>query len=390
MARKHKKAAERERDPERAHEPRPFWSGTITFGLVSVPVELFAGHRGSGTPLRMLSPEGQPLRRRYVCSADGEVLESDDIVRGHPREDGGFITVSDEELDAVAPERSREIDLQHFVPEGALDAFARNRAYFLLPAGEVSKPYRLLARVMAETGRVGLAHLVMRGVGYSVAITAARGILRAETLRTPDELRSAEAVGLASPGKAPAKRRDAMKAALEAQAASELDPDELRDRDAEAMAALVRDKADEAVDVVRAPEPSDDDEGGGSVIDIMEVLRRRLGVRDREGKQPRGGRTMPDAWSDKDEKQYEHVKKSERDKGRSKDRAEEIAARTVNKQRKEEGRTKSDQSRATGNPNRSLEDRTKDELYNRAKELDIEGRSQMSKSELVSAIRKRN
>ncbi|MGP1273710.1 MAG: Rho termination factor N-terminal domain-containing protein [Phycisphaerales bacterium] len=100
---------------------------------------------------------------------------------------------------------------------------------------------------------------------------------------------------------------------------------------------------------------------------------------------------MPRAWSTKDERQYEHIKQSAEDRGRSEDRAEEIAARTVNKQRREEGRTKSGSTTTsgTGNPNASLEERTKRELYNRAKELDIDGRSAMSKSQLVRAIRQR-
>jgi len=99
---------------------------------------------------------------------------------------------------------------------------------------------------------------------------------------------------------------------------------------------------------------------------------------------------MPQAWSDKDERQYDHVKKSAQERGKSKSRAEEIAARTVNKERREEGRTKSDQqsTSGTGNPNQPLEERTKEELYNRAKELDIDGRSEMDKGELVRAIRK--
>lgn len=96
------------------------------------------------------------------------------------------------------------------------------------------------------------------------------------------------------------------------------------------------------------------------------------------------------AWSKKDERQYEHVKKSERERGRSEERAEEIAARKVNEQRRKEGRTKSGRktTSGTGNPNQRLEERTKRELYNRAKELDIEGRSEMDKDELVRAIRK--
>jgi len=98
---------------------------------------------------------------------------------------------------------------------------------------------------------------------------------------------------------------------------------------------------------------------------------------------------MPKAWSKKDEKQYEHIKKSSKDRGESTDRAEEIAARTVNKQRRKEGRTPNKTSEGTGNPNHSLEDRSKKELYNLAKEKDIEGRSKMDKSELVKALRKK-
>jgi len=97
---------------------------------------------------------------------------------------------------------------------------------------------------------------------------------------------------------------------------------------------------------------------------------------------------MPKAWSDKDERQYEHIKESAKERGRSESAAKELAARTVNQQRREEGRAESDQSRATGNPNSPLEERTKEELYNRAKELDIDGRSQMDKDELIAAIRK--
>ncbi|MQA90556.1 MAG: addiction module toxin RelE [Gemmatimonas sp.] len=96
---------------------------------------------------------------------------------------------------------------------------------------------------------------------------------------------------------------------------------------------------------------------------------------------------MPN-WSRKDERQYERIKESTRAQGKSASRAEEIAARTVNKTRREEGRTPRRTTEGTGNPNVGLEGRTKNELYNRAKELDIEGRSKMTKNELISAIRR--
>jgi plasmid stabilization system protein ParE len=110
-----------------------------------------------------------------------------------------------------------------------------------------------------------------------------------------------------------------------------------------------------------------------------------------EGGGPAGesaeARRMAPRWTPKDERQYEHVLEGELERGRDEARAKEIAARTVNKQRREQGRTPSRRTQGTGNPRQELEQRTRDELYNRARELGIEGRSAMTKAELVDAIR---
>jgi hypothetical protein len=103
--------------------------------------------------------------------------------------------------------------------------------------------------------------------------------------------------------------------------------------------------------------------------------------------QPEG--LMPSSWSRKDERMYEHIKEGYEERGASGERAEEIAARTVNKGRREEGRTANASTSGTGNPNTPLESRTKDELENVAAKEDVEGRSRMSKSELVDAIRRK-
>jgi hypothetical protein len=97
---------------------------------------------------------------------------------------------------------------------------------------------------------------------------------------------------------------------------------------------------------------------------------------------------MPKKWTNKEERQYEHIKDSSKSRGKSTRRAKEIAARTVNKQRRQKGETSNKKTQGTGNPNNRLEDRSRDELYNQAKKLKIDGRSKMKKSELVSAIRK--
>ena len=97
---------------------------------------------------------------------------------------------------------------------------------------------------------------------------------------------------------------------------------------------------------------------------------------------------MPSAWSSKDERQYEKIKQSAESRGASEPRAKELAARTVNKTRREQGRTPNRTTQGTGNPNKPLEDRGKQELYNRAKQLKVPGRSSMSKTELAAAIRR--
>lgn len=99
---------------------------------------------------------------------------------------------------------------------------------------------------------------------------------------------------------------------------------------------------------------------------------------------------MPQAWTPKDERQYEHVKQSELERGRRVDKAKSIAARTVNNQRREDGRTPNTTTQGTGNPNTRLESRTVEQLRNRAAELQIMGRSRMNKSALIQAIRKRS
>jgi hypothetical protein len=97
---------------------------------------------------------------------------------------------------------------------------------------------------------------------------------------------------------------------------------------------------------------------------------------------------MPRAWTKKDERQFDHVKESELDRGRSETKAAEIAGRTVNKTRREQGRTPNKRTQGTGNPNLPLAERTRDELYNLAKELNVSGRSKMTKGDLVATLKR--
>ena len=287
-----------EREAERAPEAeapeasrpagRAIWSGSLSFGLVTVPVELYsAQRRGGGVALRMLTSDGTPLARQYVCPEENRALENEEIVRGYAVGDGEFVLVSDEELAALAPRRSRDIELLHFVPRDAIDPSFFVRAYFLVPGAEQTKAYALLAETMEKSGRAALATFVMRDKAYALAIFAEAGILRAETLRFADELRSAETVGLPEPAEPDPARVRKLAQAIDELAADELDEDELGDDRSERLLELARRKRERDEDVVAAPEaparaePGAAEAEGGDLVDLMALLKKRLRTQER-------------------------------------------------------------------------------------------------------------
>ena len=265
--------------PEKLNEneirTRAMWSGTITFGLVSIPVNLFPALQSQRAGLRMVDADGTPLARRYVCPEHEREVDWNELVRGYEVSDGEFVVVTDDELEALEPRKSREIDLRRFVPVEQLDARFFERSYYLTPAEESTRAYHLLAAIMEKSGRAGIATFVMRGKEYLVAIVAEHGILRAETLRFADEIRSPEDVGL--PEATRVKKADVLKmeAAIRKHLQPRLAPGELQDRYAERLLKLVRRKERQQEDVVPAPEPAGE-EASPAVIDLMEVLQQSL------------------------------------------------------------------------------------------------------------------
>ena len=255
---------------------RSFWTGAITFGLVTVPVALYSATRPRGTALKMIGPDEAPVQRRYVCSKDGKVLDAGDIVRGYEVEKGKFIVVTDDELEAIEPKKTREIDLKVFVDADQIDPIYFERAYFLVPSGGTNKAYRLLAEVMEKNKQAGIATFVMRAKEYLVAILAENGILRAETLRFADEIRDAEKVGLPDVPKTSATDVKKFETQI-AKHAKKVNLHDFLDDYAERLEKLVAAKEKKKTDIVKAPEEPAEAEEGGEVVDLLEVLSRSLG-----------------------------------------------------------------------------------------------------------------
>ena len=277
---------------------RPFWSGTITFGLVSIPVDLVAAVGARDKSMKLVDAEGHALGRRYYCPKDDKLLDSDEIVRGYETEQGKMVVITDEEFESAAPEKSRDIDLKSFVPLDAISPFFFERPYFLAPDERAGKAYALLAQTMATTGKAGIGSFVMRGHEYLAAIVAENGVLRAEVLRYADEIRSPETIGLPKPVKADAGRVRALKKAIDALAQPALDPAEMADLEAEALHAFAQRKAKSGAGVIAMESLEDvDDDGAGSaqVIDLMEVLRKSLGAAAGAAVSASGGSAKPAA-----------------------------------------------------------------------------------------------
>ena len=264
-----------EEQEEELEQPHAFWSGIIVFGLVSLPVSLFPAHRGK-VALKMVDAKGNLLRRQFFCADDNRPLERDDIVRSYEIEKYHYVVVEDEELEALEPKKSREIDLKRFVPLGSINPIYFERAYFLVPDSDTTKAYRLLAKSMEDEQKAGIATFVMHGKDYLVAIIAEGGILRAETLRFHDELRTPEQVGL--PQRQPANKKliAQMCTAIGKSTHKQFDSELLSDPHTRNLKQRIEEKLKAGADVLKAPEEPEAAEEESNVIDLMQVLKERL------------------------------------------------------------------------------------------------------------------
>lgn len=321
---------------EEQEQPHAFWSGIIAFGLVSLPVSLFPANRGKALPLHMVDVEGTLLKRQFFCSKDNRPLERDEIVRGYEIEKDRYVLVEDEELEALEPKKSREIDLKRFVPLNAIAPIYFERAYFMVPDGDTTKAYRLLAKSMEDEQRAGIATFVMRGREYLVAIIAEGGILRAETLRFHDELRSPDAIGLPEREPVDKKSIERIRSAIRKSMRKQFDPGQLSDPQDRELMKHIEKKIKSGKGVLPAPEEPEPSEES-NVIDLMQVLKERL-----QGRQPQA--STPQTINTRDER---------------------IRVKAIK---------------------RALESQSKDELYEQAQTLEISGRSKMTKQQLIEAI----
>jgi DNA end-binding protein Ku len=256
--------------------PRAIWSGTVSFGLVSIPVKMHSAVHEHKVGFHRLSPDGTcRLRMKLFCPETGEEYEFGEAARGYEVGPDRYVLVDDEELEALRPEGSRSIDIEDFVDLAEIDPIYYDRPYHLTPDKNGVKPYRLLAEAMERSARVAIARFVMRSREYLAVLRSVEGALLLSTMHYRDEVvLPSDAEGRPAGGVELGARELEMADRLIESMRVPFDPGAYRDEYRERLEAMLRAKAEGQT----VTAPSGPERRGGEVVDLMEALKRSLGA----------------------------------------------------------------------------------------------------------------
>lgn len=275
---------------------RSVWRGTLSFGLVAIPVSLYPATEAKDVRFHLFDREGRRVRYRRVVDAgpslgasdedvepepaaqdaaqDEEATETEvayeDLVRGYEVEPETYVFLETEEIERARPTPSRVIDLEHFVRLEEIDPVYFEKAYYVAPGRGAEKSYALLLRTLAETGRVGIGRFVLRTKPHLVALRPMEGVLALETLFFGDEVRDAAPL-LSGLGREAVTQReiDISKQLVEA-LAMEWDPSQFADEYREGLMRMIAERTPERIEEEPSVEPRQ------SIEDLMDALRRSV------------------------------------------------------------------------------------------------------------------
>lgn len=257
---------------------RPIWSGSISFGIVNIPVKLFPAIRDHGIHFHQIS-ESARKRIRYRKVAEGETKEAppEDIVRGYEKSKGRYVLVSDEEFEKLAAKKSKSIDILDFVGLEQIDPLYFADAYYIVPDEKAGRSYWLLTHALEDAQRVGIAQFVMRSKEYLAAIRPVRGILCLETMHYDDEIVSPDDLG-GDWLKAENVPERELKIALDLieSMSEDFDPKKYKDEYRKRVLDYIEKKAKAKNAVVIDEEWGEPEERSGKVLDLMAALEESL------------------------------------------------------------------------------------------------------------------
>ncbi len=260
--------------------PRSLWTGSLSFGLVNVPVGLETASRDLDLHFRQLHrADGAPIEVQRWCSKEDEEVPWEEITHGYELDDDRQVIVSDLELQAIEPRRTRTIEIEQFVDLADVDPIYFDHPYLLVPAGDddgTRRAYRLLTEVMGQTERAALGRFVMRAKEYLAIVRERDGVLTLTTMLFADEVRDVKGIDTAhQKSHAPTRKQlDAAVAVIE-ELSSEWDPSKYKDNYRARLKRIVDRKR--KGETIKAPEPAEEHTSGADLMDALERTLEQLG-----------------------------------------------------------------------------------------------------------------
>jgi DNA end-binding protein Ku len=256
----------------RGMAPRPIWSGTISFGLVSIPVRMFSATRSHDLRFHFVDRRDlQPIGYDKVRKDTGESVDAENVVRAFEIEKGRYVPLDSDDLDRLDVELTHSVDICDFVSLDEIDPIYFRQAYYLAPQEGGQKPYRLFVRALDETGRVGIAKVVIRNKQHLACLRPHDGVLVLETMYYAEEVRPPEElVGDAAADGDVREAEVEMAKSLVENLSAEFEPEKYDDTYRAELLELIRSKAE------GQPLPEAQEEPEGEVVDLMQALRESV------------------------------------------------------------------------------------------------------------------
>jgi DNA end-binding protein Ku len=261
---------------------RAIASGTISFGLVTIPIKLYAtGQSSAGISFNLLHRKcGTRLKQQYTCPKDEEIVERSEMAKGYEFAKDQYVLFSEDELKALEEQASEAIEITEFVPAARIDPVYFEKAYFMGPDKGADKAYRLLKEAMKETGRSALARYSARGKQYLVMLRPTDEGIVMQQLRYADEVRTFAEVPLGTPSEVKAPELKLAVQLIEQIASDEFHPENYEDAVKKRTQELI-DRKVQGEQITAAPAPAPK----GQIIDLMEALKASLAQAPRATKQ---------------------------------------------------------------------------------------------------------
>jgi DNA end-binding protein Ku len=290
---------------ERNRAVRAIWKGAVSFGLVSVPVKLYAATESHDVSFRQVhAKDGGRIKYQRVCSIDGEEVPYADIAKGYETEDGEMVILSDEDMAELPSTSSREIAVEKFVPSDQIDPMLFEKSYYLEPEKSGAKAYALLRQALLDADRMAVVTVALRQRTTVAVLRVRDDVIVLQTMMWPDEVRTPDfkvEAGDVKPNEAK------MATMLVETLAGDFDPSEFEDDYAEAVETLVKTKI-EGGEVKRTPTST---KSSGEVVDLLAALQRSVdAARTARGETPTAERVADDALEASDKSSDEAAEDS--------------------------------------------------------------------------------